>query len=263
MLATTLELSLAPLLIGACCYAAQRWGDRTAGLLSGVPAIAGPLLLAVGCERGQRFAAATAAAIVTGLVSLAGFCLLYALVARRARWPLALLAGWSAAASLSALTLALSPGPVAGLLATAAALALVRALSAAGDEQPVARSRRVSLPANMALGACLVALLALTARALGPQLGGAVAALPVVVSVLAVSAHRSAGAAGAVVLLAAIPSAMVGFVAFCETVALLAVPAGLAFALAAATLLALSAQAVALSLTVRRGGMRALEATRA
>jgi hypothetical protein len=256
VLVLVLQLSLAPLLLGACSYAAVRWSERVAALLSGVPAVVGPLLLAVGSDHGTRFAAATAAAIVTGLVSLGGFCGVYALLAPRVRWQLALLGGWAAAGVLSVALLELSPGRGIGLLAAGSALLLARAATPAAAEDRRAGARRGSPLANMALGASLVAALALLASTLGPHVGGTLAGLPVVVSVLAVSAHRRGGAAAALRLLSNVPLAMVGFVAFCEAVSVLAVPAGLALALTAASAAALVAQALSLLATRRRGDLR-------
>jgi hypothetical protein len=260
VLAFLLQLSLAPLLLGACSYTAMRWGEHAAALLSGVPAVVGPLLLALGSEHGARFAAATAAGIVTGLVSLGGFCGVYALLAVRCRWQLSLLGGWAAAGVLSAAMLALAPGRASGLLAAAAALLAARAATPAARraEERRPEERGGSALTNMVLGGVLVALLAALASTLGPHVGGALAGLPVVVSVLAVSAHRRRGTGGALRLLAGVPLGMVGFVAFCEAVALLAVPAGLALSLALASATALAAQALSLTLARRSGVLRGL-----
>jgi hypothetical protein len=96
----------------------------------------------------------------------------------------------------------------------------------------------------MALTAVLVATLSAAAGVLGPLVGGMLAALPVLASVLAVLCHRDAGGEAAVVLLRGMLEGMAGFVAFCEVVALLIAHGSVAGALAAATAAALAVQAV-------------------
>jgi hypothetical protein len=91
-----------------------------------------------------------------------------------------------------------------------------------------------------------VATLATTADLFGPLVGGMLAALPVLASVLAVFTHRQYGAVGVVGLLRGMLSGMAGFVGFCAVVATLIVPAGTAAAFAVATGVAIGLQVLAL-----------------
>jgi hypothetical protein len=72
--------------------------------------------------------------------------------------------------------------------------------------------------------------------------GGILAALPALASVLAVFTHRQDGAAAVVALLRGMLSGMAGFVGFCAVIAMLIVPAGTATAFATATLTAIGLQ---------------------
>jgi hypothetical protein len=100
----------------------------------------------------------------------------------------------------------------------------------------------------MALTALLVFSLATAAGSLGAVVGGMLAALPVLASMLAVFTHRQQGGAAASALLRGTLAGMAGFVTFVEVIGLLVVPAGLAPAFAAATVLAVAVQTVTIRL---------------
>jgi hypothetical protein len=97
----------------------------------------------------------------------------------------------------------------------------------------------------MATAALLVVLLSAAAGALGPLAGGMLAALPVLACVLAVFTHREAGAPAAIGLLRGLLAGMASFVVFCQLIAMLIVPYGIAPAFEAATVAAVGVQAVA------------------
>jgi hypothetical protein len=95
----------------------------------------------------------------------------------------------------------------------------------------------------MALTASLVAALSALATALGPLVGGILAALPVLASLLAVLTHRADGPGATISLLGGMLAGMIGFIAFCECVALLVARYGIAPAFLSASLLAALVQA--------------------
>ena len=88
----------------------------------------------------------------------------------------------------------------------------------------------------MALTAALIALLTVASELFGPVVGGMLAALPVLASVLTVFTHRLHGSDATIGLLGGMLTGMSGFVAFCAAIALLAAPAGTAVAFGVATL---------------------------
>jgi hypothetical protein len=279
MVQALLELVVAPALVGAATLAARRWGERVGGVVSAFPAIVGPVLLIAALEHGAAFAARAASGTLLGLVALSGFALAYGRVARHAGWPVALTAGWFAAAVLGVTVGALAPGPLTGLAAATVSLAAAHrtlrapalaapvhaatAPSAPGIAAPanrattprppaiappanaaaVPRPPAWDLPVRMALTALLVVSLTAAASRLGPIVGGVLAALPVLASVLAAFTHAQCGGAPAADLLRGMLRGMAGFVAFCALVALLAEPAGIAVAFAISTLAALAVQA--------------------
>jgi hypothetical protein len=81
-----LKLLLAPGFIVATSLVGRRWGVRVAGVVAGLPAIGGPILLVVDLEHGRRFAAGAAVGTMLGVVGVTLFALAYA-AAARAGWP--------------------------------------------------------------------------------------------------------------------------------------------------------------------------------
>jgi hypothetical protein len=247
-----LELLLAPSLVAISTVAAWRWGERAGGVVSAFPAIVGPVLLILALAHGASFAAKAANGTLLGLASLAAFTLAYGRLAHRRDWRVSLIAGWTGAAVAGlAVGVALGgAGQPAGLAAAAVSLVLARlALPDTGLPAPAPRG---SMLARMATAALLVASLAAAAGALGPLAGGMLAALPVLACVLAVFTHREQGGAAAVGLLGGMLAGMVSFVVFCQLIAMLTRPYGIAAAFAAATAAAVIVQAYSVQSTLRR-----------
>jgi hypothetical protein len=241
-----LELVVAPALVGAATLAARRWGQRIGGLVSAFPAIVGPVLLVAALNHGPAFAARAASGTLLGLVALAGFALVYGRAAGRTRWPASLAVAWAAAGLLGIGVGVLAAGtPVALLGASVTLLAAHRLLRGAGTGALPAAPivPRWDLPLRMALTALLAVTLTAAASRLGPVVGGVLAALPVLASILAVFTHARYGTAAVVELLRGMLGGMAGFVSFCALVAVLTVPAGIAAAFVIATVAALAIQA--------------------
>jgi hypothetical protein len=246
VLAPTLQFVVAPGLVGASTLAARRWGVRQGGLVSAFPAIVGPLLLIAAHEHGTAFAAKAASGTLLGLVALSGFAVAYGRTARHAGWRASLAAGWITTAGITALLAAVDAGPLAGLTAATLSLAVAyRSLPACAPAPApeAAAAHRWDLPLRMALTAVLVVSLTAAAGRLGPVVGGLLAALPVLASVLAVFTHEQQGGAAGCALLRGMLSGMAGFVVFCVLVALLVDRAGVAATFVAAALAAVAAQA--------------------
>jgi hypothetical protein len=242
-----IELSVAPALVASATVVTRRWGARAGGVVSAFPAIVGPVLLVLALAHGSPFAAKAANGTLLGLASLAAFALAYGRTARAHGWPASLAAGWLAAAlaALGVGGLAGGAGSPVGLVVAAGTLGLAfRALPATRgpDSAPAARG---SIALRMASAALLVALLAAAAGALGAVIGGMLAALPVLACVLVVFTHREEGAPAAVALLRGMLAGMASFALFCQVITLLIVPAGIPAAFAAASAVALAAQALA------------------
>jgi hypothetical protein len=245
------ELLIAPVLIGCSTLACRQWGERIGGVVSAFPAVVGPVLLITVQRHGAAFTARAANGTLLGLAGLGAFVLVYARVSLRADWGLSLLSGWAAAVILAAVVgwLGRGVGFPGGLFLAGASLAAAYAAMPSsphgGSRLEASTAAGRELPVRMALTALLVAILALAAGVVGPLVGGMLAALPVLASVLASFTHHRDGSAPVVTLLRGMLTGMAGFVGFCAVVALLVVPAGVAVAFAAATVSALGLQVLA------------------
>jgi hypothetical protein len=158
---------------------------------------------------------------------------------------------WTAAAGLAALVGLLAPGPPLGVLIAVGSLALAWRLMPAGElpsQRAVGAAEMLLLMASAAL---LVLLLAHAVGAFGPQIGGALAGLPVIATVLAVNAHRQRDANASITLMRGMLEGMAGFVVFCEIVAVLAVPSGIGPSFSIAAFAALGVQGALIPLRLR------------
>jgi hypothetical protein len=185
---------------------------------------------------------------MAGTVSQAVFCLAYARVALRARWPAALTAG-TLAFALSTLALhwlPLSVVPlavvaIASLLASRALMPPSAARSRAGAALPW-----WDIPARMVVTTAFVLLLTGVASQLGPRLTGLVTPFPLYAAVLVVFTHALEGPARAAGVLRGLLLGLYCFVGFFFVLALLLERSGIAPAFAAAAVVALAVQGGAL-----------------
>jgi hypothetical protein len=68
--ALVLKLTLAPALVAVATVVARRVSPRAGGMVSGLPVVAGPIVIIYAVEHGDRFARDAAAAAVLGMISL-------------------------------------------------------------------------------------------------------------------------------------------------------------------------------------------------
>src|SRR5580765_5737714 len=195
MTVLALKLLLAPGFVVVSSLVARRFGVRVGGVVAGLPAIAGPILLVLALDHGAAFAARAATGTLLGIVALAAFVLAYVAVSHRLGWTWAVGLGWTA---FFASVLALRPvhvGPAAALVvgcgACAATLALIP--RPAGPPPPPGEHPRWDLPFRAACAAIPVLVVTGTARALGPHLAGLLAAFPIVTPVLAAFTQAQQG----------------------------------------------------------------------
>ncbi len=211
-----LKLCLVPSFIFLVSLAGRRWGASIAGWLAGLPVVAGPILWFLCQEQGPEFAADAALASLSAVFASMCFCLAYAHMAQRARWPIALSTAflvWGAAALL----LSLLPGSAAVDLGIAIlALVLAPPLFPAVAAVPRQREhRQAELVFRMALGALLTVLVSALAQRVGHTWSGLLAVFPIMSTVLAVFSHATQGPEFASLLLRAMAFGMYSFAAFC------------------------------------------------
>src|SRR5438067_7414101 len=181
-----LKLIVTPVLIGAASLAGRRWGETLSGWFIGLPLTSGPVCWFLAIEQGTGFAAAAAHGCLAGAAAEAGFCLAYAIAARKCGWICSLAAGTLAFATGAALFQIAHPPLwmlvliVYAALTTALLLMPELATGRAGLPEPPAWD----LPARMAIATALVLLLTEIAPLLGARLSGMLATYPLFGAVL-------------------------------------------------------------------------------
>jgi hypothetical protein len=248
MNAFVLKLILAPLILGGASLAGRRWGPAISGWLVGLPLTSGPILFFVALSHGVSFAASAIAGTLSGGFSLVAFCLVYAWMATRFDWRLALTSslGTYFAIVLVMQNFVVPSAPlIAGVLATLLLgfrLMPREAVLQNNDVQP----GRWDIPARILIGTTFIILLTEAAPVLGARLTGLLATIPLYTAILAVFAHRLNGPAGAASVLRGLMFGLFGFVGFFLTLSLLIETAGLAVAFMTGTCFTLSIQGVTL-----------------
>lgn len=172
-----------------------------AGLLSGLPILAGPILVFVTLEQGVAFGVTAATAALSAIAALLAFGVVYSWTSLTRPWPIALAAGLTAWA-VSALALSQLPSTVGLALAVAAAALFATPSLLPISVPPTTPTARTSgdLPWRMAAGALMTLTVTGAAATVGDTWSGLMAVFPVLSVILAVYTHRADGAHGVVSL---------------------------------------------------------------
>lgn len=240
-----LKLTLVPLLLLANSLAGRRWGPAVAGRLTGLPVVAGPILWFLTLEQGAGFGAQAASASLAAVAAVLCFSVTYARCCEHRSWGMALIAA-AAAWGLAVLMLSVLPLGNSAVTALVAVVALWVAPRAFPVVQAAPGSRPLTaldLGVRMVVGALLTLLITGVAAALGAGWSGLVTTYPVLTSVMAVSSHRSQGAAFTAALLRAMVPGLYAFAGFCAGLAWLLPRAGTSASLIGAIVAALATQA--------------------
>jgi hypothetical protein len=253
-----LKILLSPACVVAVSMIGRRWGLAVAGVLGGLPVVAGPILLVETIQHGRGFGAEAAAGTLLGLVALTAFVVVYGRTAMAVGPIRCLLAGWTAFLLVVAVLDRVHLPAGLSLLLAAAGFALGLRLLPTPPALPPAlvRPRWWDLPARATAALALVLLLTGISDALGPHLSGLLAPFPIITSVLAFFSHGEFGAGRTLVLLRNFLLGFYGFAAFCFVLAisLSSLTTAAAFCLAMAA--AIAAQAAVFFLRPLLGSRR-------
>jgi hypothetical protein len=178
----------------------------------------------------------------------------YAGLAASRPWWVCVLAGWAMFLLLTVPLDRLDP-PAIGALVVAvasfvAALFVLPRPPAATDAASPVELPWWDLPARAASAAALVLTLTAVSASLGAHLSGLLAPFPIIASILATFTHAHHGPVAARRLLRGLVMGFFAFALFCFVVAVSVEPLGIAAAFTLATLVALTAQGIAL-ITIR------------
>jgi hypothetical protein len=249
------KVLLSPICVVAVSMAGRRWGFAVAGILGGLPVVAGPILLAETVLHGTSFGADAAAGALLGLAGLTTFVVVYGRCAGDLGPGKSVALGWGAFLVVVGAMSFVSPPPVTSLLLVCCCFAIgLRLMPEAPTARPSAGALpRWDLPARGLAALGLVLVLTAVSGSLGAHLSGLLAPFPIITSVLAVFTHGHSGADQALTLLRNVLLGFYGFAAFCFTVAVLLPTFGTPAAFGLATGAALAVQAVVLLFRSRVG----------
>ncbi len=248
------KLLLAPACVVAVSLAGRRWGVAVAGILGGLPVVAGPILLVLTLVHGDVFGAEAAAGTLLGLAALTLFVVVYGKASERIGPLPSLLSGWAAFLLGVAVLQLLDLPPGVSLVFVAACFAAGLTLLPPPATAPAALTAPPwwDLPARALASLALVLAISASSGALGPDLSGLLAPFPVITSVLAVFTHAHGGSGQVRVLLRNFLIGFYGFGAFCFVLALGLESLGGPAAFSIAVLAALAVQAAVFALRSRR-----------
>ena len=243
-----LKLLVAPGLVAGVTLAVRRWGPAIGGWLSGMPVVAGPVLIFIAVEQGAVFGAEAAHATLAGLIGTVAFTVVYARTSVRMRWYGSLLTGWVAFAATSAVLYSLQPALVTSLVSLFVATVIGRRMLPAVEvpASPVA-SPRGDLMLRLLATATLVLVLTAVADRLGPRLSGLLNAFPVLTTIITAFTHAQRGPEATVAFVNAFLRSIIGFGSFCFVLAMTLNRVGIALAL----MVALVAQLMVSGFTLR------------
>jgi hypothetical protein len=246
---TLLRLALVPAAVWLASLAGRRWGHSLSGYLGGLPMIGAPITLYLALDHGAAFAARSATITLATIIGQAAHLLAFAHVARRARWPWALAAGWGSFA-IAALAMAwLAPPPAVALaIAIASLVGAWRWLPRFRGTSELPAIPRSELRLRLVAAFLLAAFILWSAQAFGPVVSGALLSMPVTGSIMPPFTVALYGPDALARLLRGFVVGLSGFTAFFCVLSLGLVPLGIGLAFAMALAAALLAIAAALRL---------------
>jgi len=224
-----LKLILAPVILGGASLAGRRWGPAVSGWLVGLPLTSGPVIFFLALSHGASFAASAISGTLSGGFSLVAFCLVYAWLAIRFDWRIALtvsmLAYFGIVLLMQNIIIPFVPLIVAVTLTIVLGLLLMprNGEMQLNDVQP----GRWDIPSRILIGTAFIILLTEMAPLLGSRLTGLLATIPLYTTILAVFAHRLHGPAGAASVLRGLLFGLFGFAGFFLALSLLIESAGI------------------------------------
>ncbi|MGB4074126.1 hypothetical protein [Pseudomonas sp.] len=188
-----LKLAVVPLFIAAVTLAGRRWGAGFAGLLSGFPIVAGPIVVFVALENGTLFGALAATAAISAIAGLLVFGVTYCWVSIQWPWPAALACATGAWFVTATCLAALPAEPELALVIAGLALALTPHILPPSGSASTEDNSLTDLPYRMFTGAILTLAVTGAAATLGEVWSGLLAVFPIIGLVLSVFTHRTLG----------------------------------------------------------------------
>ncbi len=256
------KLLLAPFCVVAVSLAGRRWGVAVAGILGGLPVVAGPILVVLTLLHGRSFGAEAAAGTLFGLAALTLFVIVYGRFSERAGPMPSLFAGWAAFLVGVAFLQQFDPPAGLSLILVGAGFAVGLGLLPVPAETPadIVVPPGWDLPVRAMTSLAMVVALTAASGALGPSVSGLLVPFPVITSVLAVFTQAHGGSGNVRVLLRNFLVGFYGFATFCFVLAIGLDSLGPPVAFSIAVVATIAAQATIFTFGAR--GLRSQSAER-
>lgn len=190
-----LKLTIVPLFILLVTLAGKKWGAQLAGLLGGLPVVAGPIVVFLALEQGQAFGAVASTSAMASVVALLAFGLAYSWLCLSQTWPVAYLLSLLVWLFTAFLLSKLMLTPLLALVLALTAIVLTPVLLPKVSIESGGSISLKDLPLRLLSGALLTLAVTQSAHLLGEHWSGILAVFPVIGSVLVIFTHRNQGAA--------------------------------------------------------------------
>ncbi|WP_375446331.1 hypothetical protein [uncultured Fibrella sp.] len=209
------KVTLMPVVIGLVTLVSRRWGNKAGGLIASMPWIAGPILLFLILEHGKNFGIQAVPGILTGILSLIGFCYCYARLAPYLAGLWALLLSYLVFVLIALLFTAINLDLLTsyGIVMVSVVLAL-RFFPTPAVTSPAVRRLPYDVPIRMIVATLFVIGITGLAALLGPTWSGILTPFPIITSILAVFTQHIQGSSAAIVTLRGIVMGLLGFTTF-------------------------------------------------
>jgi hypothetical protein len=259
MVVLAVKLLLAPMLVAGATMAGRRGGPAAVGWAAALPVVGGPVLLALTCQHGNRFAAQAATTADLGLMSLVVFACCYSRLARFLQWPGTLLLSWL---GFGAVTLMLAERPISAIVGVATVVVCsVVSLRLTGCPLSCPASYRVTSD-RLLMRMVLVDIVVVTTTAIsgmaGPRVSGLLATFPVAGSVLFVFTQAQQGSLATQQYASAFIRGLPAFAAFTTVYAVLVARSGIVVAAVASLAMSFVVMLALTRLHALRGARLAL-----
>lgn len=189
-----LKIIIVPFFILLVTLAGRKWGTKVAGILGGMPVVAGPIVVLLALEQGQSFGIQAATTAIISVVPLLVFGVIYCWVSLKFNWFVSIIGAalsWLAVANVL-LIFTLDVPMALGITFIGLSIAPLLLPNILPPQNLANKSN--DLKWRLIAGAVLTLTVTQSALLLGERWSGMLAVFPVIGSVLAVFTHQALGA---------------------------------------------------------------------
>lgn len=210
-----LKLILVPLFVGLAAIAGRVWGASAAGLISGLPIIAGPIVWFIYYDQGLNFALNASASAIRGVIALSFFCFIYAWCSKQFNWVWSLLISILAYCFIAFCTASTNFSiHIYFQLAIVTIVLHIYFSPKASIKIKRVPASNTEIIARMFFALCLVWLITLNAAYLGNIYSGIFATFPIAGSAIALFSHKNHSADHAITSLKSMKYGLLGMLVF-------------------------------------------------